>query len=119
MSHAELNLESLRAWRKEQWSQHPMVERLGETQGLLAHAPQAGASLMDMHGKPARERIDAVIAACTQALRDRPDLGPRLRHVVPLLAREKMTRAGYDARQIDAFAAAARTSSQAEKQPVG
>jgi len=96
-----------------------MVERLGEIQSLLAHAPRAGASLMDIHSKSPRERIDAVIASCTQAMRDRPDLGRRLRHAVPLLAREKLSRAGYDASQIDAFAAPAKASSQAEKRPVG
>jgi len=117
MSNSELNLDALRAWRLQQWASYPMVARLGEIQGLLAHAPRAGASLMDVHGKPARERIDAVIAACTQALRDRAGLGSLLRQVVPLLAQEKMARAGHNPQQ--AFTATVRAQTQVEKQPVG
>jgi len=112
---SEMNLDALRRWRSMHWAQYPMVERFEEIQGLLTHAPRAGMSLMEVHGKPAKERIDGVIAACTQALRDRPDLGRRLRQVVPLLAQEKLTRAGYDPRQIEVYTAAVRAQSSAAR----
>jgi len=111
-----MNLSALRDWRARHWSSYPMIGRFDEVQSLLAHAPRAGLILIDVHGKPARERIDAVIGACTQALQDRPDLSRRLRQVVPLLAQEKLTRAGHDPRQMEHFAAAVRAQVQSEKQ---
>ena len=115
MYEMEMNVNALREWRVRHWSNYPMMGRFEEVQGLLAHAPRAGLTLMEVHGKPARERIDAVIAACTQALQDKPDLSRRLRQVVPLLAQEKLTRAGHDPRQMESFAAAVGARHQGDK----
>jgi len=85
--------DSLRAWRKWYWPEMPIADEMERVQALLAQAPRVAMDFMGIHELvDMRKRIERVVSVCALALKDNPRLAPRMRSIVPALAREKVYR---------------------------